>query len=691
MESINNEQKAIPTRTNRVKWNENTDRILIATIGANSYQKTKYIDKDGKVLSESGYAFDAVVKQENPNKLILVGTLRSWWNAIIDFYKHTPGFNQSGDAAKLMGLWDTKSEEYNYDEMKKKENVRPAIYGVNNPTPKVRLTVDSTGMTPDNWESIENYICKAGDFDKVRIVIVPNGITEDEQKEYFEEIRNAIEDMTENEKNSVEILFDISNGFRSIPLYDMMLVRYFSLLRPQNFSFKAYYGNLDVRSEYGFQSPLVNLSVIPLMTDWINALHDFLSHGSVKTLIQCLEKEKDQQTGTDAEIKKAYIEEVISEFSMFEYGMNANNLFHLVQGIVFITGNNYSFTGEKEKKVLDLQHPCFSPQASLMLKNIHDNYKERFATSQLNHMQTPEAYILEQIALLYTSYGNYGDAAIAFQEGVLTYVMERFYKHENVSRSKEYYDRFVHNYEEREWVKNAYNSELNDEMYKSGDEKDSNTNAENFAIRYLKIKDRIRNVQAHFKYDPMKETDESEMKGWLEKSINDIVSEMESECDECGNIKDDRTGLKEVYKEAYKKIRKRQRKLILCKATDEYALRSVEDIQKLDQSERATVLALSGIKEYDLFTWRREMKKYENVSAIRRDYERYFGSEVSMQGELTGIDTCMKATLFTWINEEESVDSVMNDGILKKYAAQLQQEEGLMDSLIKALQQGVTP
>ena len=690
METVNIKQEPIPTRTDRSKCKEKTDRILIATIGANSYRKTSYIDKDGNVLSESGYAFDAVVKQENPNKLILVGTLRSWWNKIIEFYKNAQGFDKANDAGKLVALWDTKNEAYNYDVMKNREDVVPAIWESDNS----RTTVDSTGMDPEGWAQIEEYIRGAGDFDKVRIVIVPNGITEDEQKAYFEQIRNGIEDMTKDENNSVEILFDISNGFRSIPLYDMMLVRYFSLLRPQKFSFKAYYGNLDVSSEYGFKSPLVNLSVIPLMTDWINALHDFLSHGSVKTLIQCLEKEKDQQIGEDANRNIAYIEDVISQFSMFEYGMNANNLFHLVQGIVFITGNNYTFTEGKGNKVLDLQHPCFSPQARLMLTNIHDNYKERFTTSSLDHMQTPEAYILEQIALLYTSHGNYGDAAIAFQEGVLTYVMERFYKYENVSLSKEYYDRFVHNYSEREDAKHAYNNEIKEDKYKSGVETDSNTDAENFAIRYLKIKDRIRNVQAHFKYDSMKETDEREMKEWLEKSIKDIVSEMESGCDESGNIEHDRTGLRQIYNKERKRIKDGLKDYILKVTDDKYEFKREEDIRTPNEHHRA-VLAVMGIREYDLLAWRHKISIYQDISVLRSDYDRFFGQTGCEQGKMTGIDMSMKSTLFAWIKKKvdkgAEIDKVINGETLKAYANQLQQEPSVFDSLVKALQQGVIP
>ena len=641
-----------PTKTNRLLWKEGTDRILIATLGANSYFNTTYIDRNKQDLVTSGYAFDAVIKQENPNKLILVGTRRSWWNKVIEFYSQMPGLEDQDEVNKIMELWSKKQGKYDWTQ--KTHASGPAIYYDESVRGGID-TVDSNGMTEDGWQRIENFIAKAGGFDKVHIAIVPNGITEKEQKEYFDRIREGIVDMTKAEENKIEILFDISNGFRSIPLYNMMLVRYFSLLRPQKFSFKAYYGNFDIKKEYGGKSPLVNLSVVPLMTDWINALHDFLEYGSVKTLIRCLETEKNNQKGKNKEENIANITSVIKEFERFEYAMNANNLYYLIRGISFITGNQYSLSEKVNNKTLDINHECFSPQARLMLENIQKRYKDRF---DMPSTITTEAYILEQIASLYAEQGNYGDAAIAFQEGVLTYVMERFYRPKDIDGElvHNFYEKFVHVTAERERVKRPY-IDMIDKNEEDWEKNKLNSNTVKFAKHYKLIKERIRNVQAHFKYDELEEVSEEEMKKLLDGAIEAIIREMKSECDEKERISDDMTGLQSIYSAALRGEGDRLGKLIKQIAGDngKYKMKDEEELIKLEKDDKTVspVLAEFGIRMDAMLSWLSELLKYsDDNQQIVEVYHQYAAQNQSSDELFTDVELCLKMTYFAWLEKK---------------------------------------
>lgn len=471
------------------------NKILIANIGANNYFETVYIDENMNHLSQTRFSFDAVVKQENPNTLILIGTRKSFWDQVVDWY----ATNDNPDSL----------EKVTVEKLVKKDiecQIGPRIF-------YKPLAIDEKGLS-----KVEQYIEKMGHFHNVKIILVPNGVKKEEQEAYFEKLRKGIEDVTDRDNNKkTEVIYDVSNGFRSMPLYIMMLVRYFDLLKGHNFDFKAYYGNYEIKREYGDKAPLVNLTIVPKMTDWINALHDFLQYGSVKTLCQCLYKETD----SDGKIK-----EMIDEFTRFENAMNSNNLYFLMRGIVYITGEQRLSTSlEGDYKVLDIKTMSLSEQARLMIQEIQKSYRERFLSDEIHtpEWHTPEAYLIEKMAELHTDLGNYGDAAIAFQEGLVTYVMENhlrnyFTEAYGLGTLGAFYD-FLHVYENRNAVKQHYDSKLNDL-------KNKNLPYNKFEQTYFEIKDNIRNAKAHFRSDKDDVVTVAEMERWLRHNVRVLLKEM---------------------------------------------------------------------------------------------------------------------------------------------------------------------
>ena len=96
-------------------------------------------------------------------------------------------------------------------------------------------------------------------------------------------------------RKSIRIILDISNGFRSIPLYMMMFIRYVGAISNEKITYTIYYGMFDARNRKKNTTPLVELSTVSELTDWMNAISEFRSMGSVKKLYQCLNMEKDKQ------------------------------------------------------------------------------------------------------------------------------------------------------------------------------------------------------------------------------------------------------------------------------------------------------------------------------------------------------------------------------------------------------------
>ena len=666
------------------------DVILIASLGAMRYQPTTYVFD--KVEKTTKYTFDAVCEVEKPNKLLLVGTVDSYWHELVDYYSKF--IADDNDLVNVREVKEFVKREQvpkaDAETLLKRDAYKPlleldksartvAINCIRDADK--RVIFEKSKRIDKDYSCVEELIKTAGGFDRVKIVIVPEGIDKEQQDEYFYCLLDGIEDLIcDVGDRKAEILFDVTNGFRSMPLYIMMLIRYFDLLKSHDFEFKAYYGAFEARGKDN-RTPLMDLSIVPIMTDWINALHEFLEFGSVKTLITCLDKEKNDKSPENTE----YINGVIEEFNDFEYAMNANNLYYLIRGIIYITGSKHISPDQMDIKTLDVNHSAFSPQAGMMLQTIQENYKKRFVTEKMAdpNWATTESYILEQIANLYVSQGNYGDAAIAFQEGVLTYIMEQFLKDDimtsNGFTSREDFYEYVHGFSNREEVKQAYIDELNNHKNKSKSCKRAKTE---FDTVYDNIKDKIRNTQAHFKYDKTEGITISKMEKWLTTGIDTVLKEMSSGHHDDAVFKN-LTGLKEVYqhtgdseiqsvpnpKDAIKKLFD---SILLKNFRGTYLLAGNLE-EALKTAEMREVLSLLNLTAESVVNWGNDLKSYEYNPGSPSDI--------------------VRDTYLAWI--EKKTDRARRTAkplpapdrlTIDEYINQVQNEERLKDIIIKTLQ-----
>ena len=235
---------------------ENGDKILITQLGKGGYLNTNYVNKDGKPIASTGYAFDAVVKETNPNKLLLIGTKTSGWSEVLEWYSLHLSEEKKAEADRLG-----------------------------------KQIVDQSGENID-WKQVEEFIRQEANFQQVRIAIVEPGSTQEQLEEYPKRLLNAFKDVVDKKKNT-EIIFDISNGFRSMPLYITMFVRYAGMINRSEIKYSMYYGMFEARK--GSNTPLVDLSAVSELTDWVNAISEFQSLGSVKRLCECLNREAERQ------------------------------------------------------------------------------------------------------------------------------------------------------------------------------------------------------------------------------------------------------------------------------------------------------------------------------------------------------------------------------------------------------------
>lgn len=447
---------------------ENGDKILITQLGKGGYLNTNYVNKDGKLIASTGYAFDAVVKKTNPNKLLLIGTKTSGWSEVLEWYSLHLSEEKKAEADRLG-----------------------------------KQIVDRKGENID-WKLVEEFIRKEAHFEQVRIAIVEPGSTQEELEEYPKRLLNALEDVVDKKKN-VEIIFDISNGFRSMPLYITMFVRYAGMISRSEIKYSMYYGMFEARK--GSSTPLVNLSTVSELTDWVNAISEFQSLGSVKGLCECLNREVGKQS--DQEMQKQ-IKYVIRQFEQFDCAWNVNNLYYLETGI-------------KQISTLDTKDLPVSETAKLMLNSLRDEFSRRFKKKEKYNY----SWLLIRLSELFTEQGRYGVAAVALQEGFVTYIMERYLKKKILQQlrlsSEKYEKECIHNYYRRTLVKNYWEMKMGTHKKKCELEE-----IDKFWENYLTIKRRIRNVESHIVYIEEELPESEEIEKWLKSAQSIIEKDLNS-------------------------------------------------------------------------------------------------------------------------------------------------------------------
>ena len=363
--------------------------------------------------------------------------------------------------------------------------------------------VDRKGENID-WKLVEEFIRKEAHFEQVRIAIVEPGSTQEELEEYPKRLLNALEDVVDKKKN-IEIIFDISNGFRSMPLYITMFVRYAGMISRSEIKYSMYYGMFEARK--GSSTPLVNLSTVSELTDWVNAISEFQSLGSVKGLCECLNREVGKQS--DQEMQKQ-IKYVIRQFEQFDCAWNVNNLYYLETGI-------------KQISTLDTKDLPVSETAKLMLNSLRDEFSRRFKKKEKYNY----SWLLIRLSELFTEQGRYGVAAVALQEGFVTYIMERYLKKKILQQlrlsSEKYEKECIHNYYRRTLVKNYWEMKMGTHKKKCELEE-----IDKFWENYLTIKRKIRNVESHIVYIEEELPESEEIEKWLKSAQSIIEKDLNS-------------------------------------------------------------------------------------------------------------------------------------------------------------------
>ncbi|MCD8133029.1 MAG: hypothetical protein LUE19_04140 [Clostridiales bacterium] len=385
----------------------NRKSIVIAQVGKMNYREAHYQGKLGTVY-DSKYSFDAVVREVCPAskpdevQIVLVGTEDSvLGNVYRDFGSAIPGSaiekclcGEANPRSNAIEMWMIK--DIAKDEI---------------------LFAFESEMT----EKFTEYFCLENMPVQARLAIIKYGKETEELQDNFTIIREKVEEAIRTESpdrasgsevQEVDIYFDISNGFRSFPIYIYTLINYLSQIQNYQMRFHMYYGMFEAKSAPDGQgneiTPLVDLQIIDDMMSLIRAVSEFRSCGSVVQIRNLL----GQNPGWDVRIGEREGETLSYAFNLFDYGTNANNLAAIKAAIDLLIG-----MGER------LEGTPVTAAERLLMEDISRDFRERFDTAGCEY---PYGRLMIRLAEWYHMQGREGNAAIAAQEAILTYMLERY-------------------------------------------------------------------------------------------------------------------------------------------------------------------------------------------------------------------------------------------------------------------------
>lgn len=398
--------------------------ILIAQVGAGKLQETKYsstvtMQEQTEEFIETKYSFEAIIREfENKHKridyLLLIGTDASRYKDIYDYYSEKIHWDEN------QGAWKGTSITEN---TKEKEQILSKVIGT------------ALGMS-----SLE-----------VRVAITGYGINTDELNSNFNILRETMEEVINHAKavNQFEVYFDISNGFRSIPIYIYTMINYLVRVREEDFTLHMYYGMYEAKNEYYQVTPLVDLSHVNELMEWINAANEFQNYGSVKELVKICSKEKNHWQDS-LNLKTL--------FQRFDYASNANNLSVLKETIGEIS--------DLKDNMKTAKIPIYAKE---LLQAIGEEFHQEFSQKDMNPNlsncgQTyyySYSYLTLHLAKWYMKQGRIGNASVALQEGVTTFIMERWQEEARIliqknSAVEENQVDWIANYDNRKYINEIF-------------------------------------------------------------------------------------------------------------------------------------------------------------------------------------------------------------------------------------------
>lgn len=362
---------------------------LIASIGGSrkkndqpqgefNYPTTEYKFEDNTALFETPFLFEAIVKyhkltNNNISQVILVGTVHSCWQDIYGYCINSQKTLCTATSA------DNFTQFYN--EIEKKANSLNRN-STSDDIEQFQNFLHPLEMAIEQFLSYEQKI-------SVHILIMQYGVTEKESYYNYKKLCSIENYMSPAVHH--EILLDITHSFRSMPIYNFLIINYLMRVSEHNVSVSAiYYGMFELKSEEHLNyTTVINMNYLISTMNLINGLNEMNSYGSVDGINECLKNDSD----------------IAHWLQIFEWASNTNNYNLMTKSVLKLSNTHFDIDiyTALEKDALE--------KISLLMKKYFTEHKKYKI-----------AYMQLELSKWFFEQRRYGLAIITIQECLKSYV-----------------------------------------------------------------------------------------------------------------------------------------------------------------------------------------------------------------------------------------------------------------------------
>lgn len=233
------------------------------------YDKTDYVveisgHESGQVVS-SEFVAEIQIKEYQPDMIILIGTVKSCWSMFYRKFTQNSGIDEETELSDILQLYrmeQSYGKEADHETLDGLEKTIQQIYNG-------KLTF-SGEKVPD-----------------IKVCLIRYGMNNEELLENYRHISDIEKYLDKNEE--YDVAFDITHSFRSLPVYNLIILNYLQQVSSYNMKFShIFYGNFEVRKENNWKAPLVDLADMIEVLNLTNAVSEFKNTGNAASLIRML-------------------------------------------------------------------------------------------------------------------------------------------------------------------------------------------------------------------------------------------------------------------------------------------------------------------------------------------------------------------------------------------------------------------
>ncbi len=273
-----------------------------------SYRKTQYTFdgvcyKKNNKEKKTNFVAEPLIDIFKPDIIVFLGTVKSVWD---QFYASlTSVDNNDNSYLEDPDYLELYRKEQQYDHAASSDDIK---------TFETRINAIFSSVSGEKWGKYsEKY---DGKKPETHILLTKYGINSDEIQENYRIIKR-IEEYLDPDA-AYEVAFDITHSFRSLPLYNLIILNYIKNISGYDLIIShIYYGNLEAKHELNEQAPIVDLKELVEVLDLTGGVTEFKDTGNAITLLTLIEG--------DEELKKALNE--------FDLSMQINAFDRIVESL----------------------------------------------------------------------------------------------------------------------------------------------------------------------------------------------------------------------------------------------------------------------------------------------------------------------------------------------------------------------